>query len=630
MKRGNMPVARAMIALALAAVVLLPACGGGGGSSGGNEVRSGEEDLFVKKLLLTDADLKPIGGNGTTNAFRDTRILIVFNTAVDFDTVNDRTVRIGVPTGNGLFLEAPGLFQPVAGHPNQVVFNPTKTKFGVDHPFGLDGNAVYEITIPSVTQAEKVVRNRAGEGLVKGHTAQFRTSGQYLQTLSQPDLVSTVPAQDETGVGATSDIIFEFSEPMKPESFILNQTVFVRNLTTDREILGTLRFSADAKKVTFRPVFGYGTGPYVIFARVSRDVTNLSGNPIPKEVRLQFTTTFDAAQPDFGEITENFDTNDFEDTAFVGPVPPAAWNKGVTSGFLAGTFTAGTVELMRGSNTYTWPPWAWGQGFTEHWQALYSAKEIGGPRLITGFEWYKQAYTASTNTSITINMGHTKQGSLTTNLAGNFSDTPVNVLSSLPTYNIVTGNGWYTGPAFTGVFPFNGQDNVILEIHTTNGTNMGYQNPAPSTAWIGLWRTPNTGSTQLAAYTVPTFAGLPGGTSTGPYYMDTRFSYLIDQSAAQSRFYDSGVKSPQFLEPVIFPAISEQPGGTSTTLLFQGAPEDPQNPGNPDLETLSVWTPDLDALSGFRFIRFGVELKANGVTNQVPSYDYFILPFLIF
>ena len=131
-----------------------------------------------------------------------------------------------------------------------------------------------------------------------------------------------------------------------------------------------------------------------------------------------------------------------------------------------------------------------------------------------------------------------------------------------------------------------------------------------------------------AAYTLPPAAG--GGATAQRYHYDIRFNYLIDQSEAQSLYYDTGIKSPQFLEVVLFPEISSQPAGTITTFMFQGAPEDPLNPGTPDLESESAWVDDLLKLAGYRFVKFHVDFRSNQQTGQSPVIDELIVPFIFY
>jgi len=639
----------ALVALIAAVAVALSACGGGGSSGGKNS-----KDLFLQKMLLIDklentditspgpVTYKDIGGDGTTNAYRDSKILFVFNVPVDFNSVDNRTIRIGIPTGNNLLVEAQGRFEPVAKEPSWVLFNPTyKTSYDPDYPdnepdnpFGLDGNAVYSVIVPSIEDTNRYLENQKGDPIVKRYDAQFATSNDYIQTFTQPDLVETNPLNGAIEVDARADVDITFSEPMKPSSFQLGNTVIVRNTDTGRDVLGTLRFSADAKTVSFRPVFGYGPGPYDIFVRVKTDVTNLSGNHIPKEVRIQFRTERDDTVPTLIDIREPFDDNNFEDTLFVASEPRADWNKGATSGYLAGLYATGTTT-HKTTTTYLYPPWDWGQNFAGRTQTLWKASEVSSsPRTLTGFAWYYQASgSAATVTNLTINLGHHEPGPnglnpVTTNFTSNFKDNPVTVVANLASYTIPlnTGTGsWLAGPTFTTNFKHNGADDLLFELYVTTDT-MGLR-PLPSVI-SGAWGF-RYGTYMRTVWTQPSWwAG--GATSTFNYAFDIRWYWLISSAEAQSLFYDTGVKSPTFLATLIDPSISDQPAGTSTTIFYQGAPDDPDNPNNPDPINTSQWIEDLEKLSGFRYIRFNVLMYSNLSTGQAPAYDTLTFPFYFF
>jgi hypothetical protein len=401
----------------------------------------------------------------------------------------------------------------------------------------------------------------------------------------------------------------------------MNQTVFVRNRSSARTVLGSLRFSTDAKTVTFRPVFGYGKGPSEIFVRVTDAVTNLPGNPIPKEVRIQFVSVYDPDQFNQGDVQETFDGNTHEDTTFQNTNPLADWNSGVTQGFLAGKFTSGTVTILRGNNTYATPPWGWGGSFTAQSQMLFISGDVGSARTITGFDWYKYCTTSSTATNVTIKMGHTQSGGLTTGFAANYSDTPVTCVNNLGSYPISNSpyRGWATGPAFTSNWGYNGSDNVILEVVCTCG--------GASNSWTGYWQVLNSGSVQRTAYTRPSWAGAPAVT-TNNYHYDTRFTFLIDVSEAQSHWYDMGIRTPQFLDVFLEPDLSSQPAGTSSEWKFQGAPEDVSVGGVPDVTSATQWIDDLEQLTGLRFVRFHVDFKSNQSTNARPMFDTVVFPFV--
>jgi hypothetical protein len=226
--------------------------------------------------------------------------------------------------------------------------------------------------------------------------------------------------------------------------------------------------------------------------------------------------------------------------------------------------------------------------------------------------------------AVTVNMGHTTNGSMTTNLSGNFTEAPVTCVNNLSAYAIsqVPQTGWVAGPTFTQNFKYNGTDNMILELYLTCGSQ-GW-----NASWTGLWRINNTGLTLLrCAYTVPTFVG-PNSPVSNVYHYDTKFDYLIDQSEAQSLWYNMGIRSPQFLDVFLEPDLGSQPAGTTTTLTFQGATEDVNNPGMPDLQNTSEWVDDLEKLTGLRFVRFHALMKGNQSTNTRPTFDRIIFPFV--
>jgi hypothetical protein len=260
-----------------------------------------------------------------------------------------------------------------------------------------------------------------------------------------PGLVRTDPVDGETGVESTADIVVEFDTPLDASTFEVGRTVFVENVTPgwigDPGVIGNLRFSSDLMTVTFRPVFGYGVGPYDIRMRITTDATGLSGDPLLDEVDFTFTTEFDPTQPNSGVIRESFDDNSQEDTTFPHSDPLAAWN----------------------------------------------------------------------------------------------------------------------GPGAPGML-------------------LGVQ----------------------------------------------------DRSEARSKWYDSGIPAPAYLSAIQSPPPVGQPAGTSLTVTFQGAPEDPSDPGHPLEASASAWVEDLSDLAGYRFVRFHVAMVADPIDGNQPRLEELLLPFIFF
>lgn len=98
-------------------------------------------------------------------------------------------------------------------------------------------------------------------------------------------------------------------------------------------------------------------------------------------------------------------------------------------------------------------------------------------------------------------------------------------------------------------------------------------------------------------------------------------------SAGISRFLDTQQLFPDY---IFDPATDADPAGDSRVcFLFQGAPEDPANPGAPDLANTvpaSGFTANIDDLDDLRFIRFAVILKVPVEGAPITEFDDPSLP----
>jgi len=321
MKRVANP--RGFVGLAILVTLGFGLVGCGGGSGGGAGGQGGsiiDQDLAVMTFLIVEERANgtyvQIGGPESTDVLRDSRLLFTFNTMVDLDSVTDRTLRVGIPTGGGLVEKAQGIYyhpvDPSNGSKihNQIIFNPTYTTEGptADNPEGFDRMAVYQVHIPSVLNSSVYMQNLMGDGIVSEYDASFETGANYVDTGVQPhwDERLSSPLPNTTQVDAKADIVVAFDQPMKPDSFLLGDTFVVQNTFDGSVPLGTLRFSTDLRRVIFRPVFGYGKGVdsthggndpldpqtdgFEISVIVTREVTNLSGNPTPRQISFKFRT----------------------------------------------------------------------------------------------------------------------------------------------------------------------------------------------------------------------------------------------------------------------------------------------------------------------------------------------------
>jgi len=165
--------------------------------------------LVVKKFLLGwleggTYNFVATGARGTTNAFRDNIIMIVFSNPVDFDSLSDRTVQIGIPQGGGFSIPAEGSFYryvvyerddsapsgdvyiPKRHYRNRFVFDPMGgyAHWSQPYPTHYDGflaNTTYTVAVPGIDGgAPRTVEDAAGRPLEATFTTTFTTTDDYL------------------------------------------------------------------------------------------------------------------------------------------------------------------------------------------------------------------------------------------------------------------------------------------------------------------------------------------------------------------------------------------------------------------------------------------------------------------
>lgn len=600
--------------------------------------------LVVKRFLLgrleanTDRFIAT-GARGTTNAYRDNVVMIVFSAPVNFNSLDNRTVKMGIPAGGNLFLDAEGAFyrysvkkfDPVSStfvvkrtYRNRVIFDPTKRQEPLlkQNPYGFEQDSTYTVSVPGIDSGTtKVVRSVDGGMNQRTFTTTFRTTDRYLQDYQQPRILKVegndapgVPLNGRSNVDSRADIIAYFSEPMLPAAFDPNTTFRVYNAGQGRFMSGTIRPSPDGMSFTFRPAFGYGRGPYNIEATLTTALTDRSGNPLDKGIVVRFTTELDIFAPNYDEVVEDFSTNIFEDTSYTATYDKASWNGKKDPGILAGVFGSKSFDITFNNSGGHGIPWWNAQA---RLQLLYPAALMGAtPRTISGFTWrYYLTSTpvGATYNNTTVQMGHNISGSLNTNFTGSYSDTPVICVNSA-SYLVPTNvPEWVLGPTFTTNWPFNGRDNAVLDINVPSGGS-GVNYWRYSTAGPG-------GTSMIRSYS--------GTTATGfSWSHDVRMHYLVDRSEARSRWYDTLQRNPSWLDPIVTQTI---PPGTVIATVFQGGHENPLAPGTVDNTTLSPWTTDLlNDLTGYRFIRFHTDMTSNLGTATRPTIDEFKFPFIYF
>jgi hypothetical protein len=604
----------------LAAGAVLPACGGGGGGSGGGK---NNEDLAVVEFALVDQVGRPTGAQDSTNAYRNNRLIFTFSEKVDPTTVDDRTIQIGIPSGTNLFLTAQGRFTTDG---NQVLFDPTVTNTNAPNPFGFEANSVYSVTVKGLPEA-KTIQSVRGKPVLSPYTTNFTTTDLYLPDLDQPRVLSIEPPADAVDVESSADIVVDFSEAMLPETFDPEVSFRVINLDRGgRDVFGQYRFSDDAKTVVFRPTFGFGRGPYRIQVNLTVDLTDLAGNPIANPQQWVFTTIFDPTAINEGLVEEYFDDNVFEDTAFLptGAAGKAEWNPAVDPGKLASTFgnTSTTVpNPLQGFNSGNSIPLGTGSWNSSWCQLWYSSSVVGNAGTISGYKWFLYSGSAGqtpTITELSLTIGHSKGSGVpfapNNARTSHFAGTPVTCINkvtySTPSAPVGTPLAF---PKFTSAFGYDGTSNLICDVSKTSATQLTY------------WAIASGNSNGARAYAWP---------RTAPNTLGTTFNYLYqcvidfrnENSMAQSLWYRTESNDPTFLESIVSP--TEQPPGTETAIVYQGAHDD--GSGAADPATFTDWTDDVTDLAGYQYVRFQASFTANLATGVGPRIEEVVIPYIFF
>ena len=163
------------------------------------------DPFVVKRFLLgrlepTTHRFVATGARGTTNAYRDNVIMLVFSAPLEFGTLDGKTVGIGIPTSGGLMRPAEGTLIPYATYArdesdpsggayrrrrtyrNRVLFDPTMELGCPANPnHGFDSDTTYSVTIAGTDRgATRTVRSTAGTPLEASFATTFATTDEYI------------------------------------------------------------------------------------------------------------------------------------------------------------------------------------------------------------------------------------------------------------------------------------------------------------------------------------------------------------------------------------------------------------------------------------------------------------------
>jgi len=681
------PSVRLVLLLVALAAVGLPAVGCGAGSTG-KAGTPADEALLVTYFNLIDR----------TDVYRNGILQIDFSAPVKKSSLSRRTLRIltgetsSTPVEGALIV---GGTYGMPGNARSVFFDPTRSQAQVDRypvttpldevkrdrPFGYEPLANHRVYIPGPGDSSKMLLNKAGKPIVKGFIASFSTSELYAPELDQPTFIGLngsgklgfVPEEAADGtVAFDAEVVLEFDEPISPASMVPGVTVLVKNedvldfLGRPIDVPGTLSVSNDGLRYNFRPSFHYGTGPYRISVTTSFDIKDLAGNPLSNPQTLVFTTQFNPDVDTISNITEDFDTNAYEDTDPT-IVDRAEWNSVSEGRLVGGEITSAQVIIHYdgdGVNTRNllvdFPlvslnasnacPRSWPDG-CRVMMSYEAGDDLGNVTgAVTKIYWgpSSNALFAAKHENIQIRLGHTTNGNavLGKKFASNFTNgvplphydgaysipqdadvnNPPGVDNGADPEGITNHYAW---PTITNPFDYNGSDHLVVDFQMDAAPDcqtmrVWFHGLSTAADYCGIRSL--LGTTKTADQSNYPDSFYPDGY---PMIYDTAFLFRRRVTHARSKFYDTAQPSPNYGEPIISPPV--QSGGATYVIEFQGADgmPDPIWPNRiiPDPSTYTSWNTNVDVADFHRFIRFRIDLKANLISETVPTFDQVQMPF---
>ena len=279
---------------------------------------------------------------------------------------------------------------------------------------------------------------------------------------------------------------------------------------------------------------------------------------------------------------------------------------------------------------------------------LYRAGEIAGNGTITRMAWGpdSDAIFASTYGGTRVNVGHHKADTPLTN-AGMFQqfdvDGYVTVAGPL-TYRVDQAanlggvnlqDGYFDWPDMQTFFDYDGENDLLVDVEAMEGTTWNAVRTFLAVIQVPGW--------PVTCDCVTIFAGAcnvrpgapfrqadsthdsdilnpqpsPATANPAPFVDIMEFDLAKLRSDAQSLWYDSLVDEPDYLTPIFVPVV--QPGGSTIDMAWSGST---------DSITEDVpFSPNINAVDGFRYIRFSVILRSNIFTLARPRIENLQIPY---
>jgi len=575
-------------------------------------------------------------------------------------SVSNVSVVIASSAATGL-IDAPGQYfkvvRPGTSRPvtNRFMFNPrfTAATFGKPGEIetnaqGFDANTTYLVACDggkSPLNPTETLRNLDGYVLTSRFATSFTTTSRYIQDYDRPEFKSTFPSDQSTNIAYDADIDIEFSEPMDVSSFVTprfqgddqwtinvrySQNVAVNGSLSGRNLIGIVRVKpqTEGRVVQFRPLQGFGKGPYEVEVVVTNGVTDLSGNNIIRQFQVSFKTERNTSAEDFSSTDEPFSATTYRDNAFAptGDYLLADWNAVSARGLLTTTVQERSFDVF-GANQPTGTGVGVNLWYYQNirFQLMFPSTEMGSrARTLSGFWWVQGTYLGRTYPACTLQLGHASDAVNSSGFPSgggptiaNFGDSPVQVVAgvSYSTTNALKSGVYVKGPDFIKTFNYDGTRALMFDM-AHNGDPVS----GPPNNNTERWRADTTYPINATTATIPT------GNLTQPWLFSTLFNYLTPGAEARSLFYDIGRNNARLLPQQVVPVT--QPSGTSVVFQWQGAKESATNATVPDLSTLTSWVTDIRQLSNYRYVRFLCTLQNNTGARTAPSVDILTIPYV--
>jgi hypothetical protein len=566
---------RPRIALALLLLLapgLFAACDAGSAGASGPPSPSAEPEFALVAFQQ----------EGAWDVRRDQALVLRFSDEVDPAAASGQAVRV---VRRGSSAESPVTIE-VQG--DTLMLHPPA-------PFGFDADARYNVELSGFPSL-RALTNRQGRPLAADFLGVFGTSRYY-----GPDLVSpTVQAVDlveESGAHWSLRVLF--SEPVNFSTVSAAGGVTVLTFPDDEPIPG--RFIQDRTATSFQFLPDLSTRPQAVRVLLLRSVLDLAGNPLDPRGHSDTVLELSLAPTDSAtrELTE-----DFTDTLMMDAGGTTAlWGHPSAPGALLGRPRSSILDLLEASpGAAAAVPF----GSTEvKIRMLVSREELGVARQITGLVW-TPAYGGTVPgvyEHLEVRITPARRDRL--DQPGVDLGPPVTVLREEP-YLVPASAGGQISVHFAQAFSFDGESDLLLEASIGTGTRTNRIRAAEDASGRSEVRWGREGAPLRPAIGLRSYSLLP---------------------VATSRFYDTGLASPEFFHPVLNPAT--MPEGVRFTLTFQGTRALDQNgriPAN-DPGACSDWVEDITTLSGCRYVRFRATFAGTGQNGEAPFLDTLLVPF---